>query len=267
MLGLFPFPISSALLCFPPPAFLIPLVSLSSCTVSVFHRFFLFIPLYFSNSVSLSVPQPTSVSLYLSHLKEEYVYEKIKTRTGCLWVRFSAAQQPMESFQPARSSSINWLYACRFPDHSLLCHPSRWYKTLEAKDTQKNVTVPRANGLWNESAWPTCSSWPPHNGDPQLPPANPEGKQEETCPRSESTEKIRRVCWMQIAQAKIFPSPVLCNPPNVPTVWGSKDPKESEDLDLTHSFATNWLQPWVGHLSLLGHHVLIYKRRSTNAIN
>ena len=49
----------------------------------------------------------------------------------------SAAQQLMEIFHPARSSSINWVYASRFPDHSLLRPPSRWYKTLEAKDTKK----------------------------------------------------------------------------------------------------------------------------------
>ena len=179
------------------------------CLSLILHRLcvsqvlFLFAPINFSYTVPLSVPQSTFVSLYLSHS----VGRKKKSKPG---QGVSAAQQLMEIFHPARSSSINWVYASRFPDHSLLRPPSRPYKTLEAKDTEKkkkSVTVPRANGLWNESAWPTCSTRPPHSGKPPLAQSNPEEKEEETCSKSESAE-IRRACWMQRAQAKIFRSPV-----------------------------------------------------------
>ena len=105
-------------------------LSLTLHRLCVSQVLFLFAPLNFSYTVPLSVPQSTFVSLYLSHS----VGRKKKSKPG---QGVSAAQQLMEIFHPARSSSINWVYASRFPDHSLLRPPSRWYKTLEAKDTKK----------------------------------------------------------------------------------------------------------------------------------
>lgn len=252
-----------------PSAFLVPLaVSLSSCTVALFHKFFffLFLSLHFCFLFCRSVYLCLPVSFPLDNgvdIQAGRRGKKLKPGQG---VSGWSSRQPMESFQPAKSSSFNWLCASRFPDQSLLRQPSRWYKTWGAVDTKKD-TVPRANGLWNQNAWPTRSVWPPHSGDPQLAQSNIEGKQEEICPRSESTDKTRRICQTQTAQAKTLPSSAPFNPPNVPTKWGSKDPKESADLGMTHSFATNWLWPWLSHVPFLGRRVLIYKGRNTNSIN
>ena len=128
-----PLSFSSESFCFPPCLSDPSDVCLSSCTISVSQVLFLFAPLNLSNTVPLSVPQSTSVSLYLSH-SEGTKKKKKKSKPG---QGVSAAQQLIEIFHPVRSSSINWVCASRFPDHSLLRPPSRWCKTLEAKDTKK----------------------------------------------------------------------------------------------------------------------------------
>lgn len=108
----------------------------------------------------------------------------IRIRASIFWVRFSAVGG---KFVPGKLNFINWFYSSKSPDHSLLLQPSKWCKTSEAREPGK-VAVPRTNGLWNENAQPTCSAWPPHSGELQLALAKQRGKQEESCPRFESTE-------------------------------------------------------------------------------
>ena len=231
---------------------------------SVFHRFCFFVS-YFSNSASLPVSQSTSVSLYLSHFEEYRVNEDLWEAKNQNQDRVSLSEVLSSQWKVLSSqmSPIKWIYAS---DSQTVASSANLAGDIRPgrPRIQKKVTVPRTNGLWNENAWPTCSVWPPRSGDLQLAQAYAERKQEEICPRTESIEKTRRVFQMQIAQARIVPSPMPSNPPNMPMVWVSRDPKESADLDLTH---TNWLRPWVGHFSFLGHYVLIYKGRSTNPIN
>lgn len=152
----------------------------------------------------------------------------------------------------------------RFPDRSLLRQPSRWRKTWEAKEIKKKLLCQELMAYEMKMLGPPA----PHDhltvGTHSWPKSTLR-EQEETCPGSESTEKTRESAKCIWLKSRFFPHLLPSNPPNTP-IWGTEDPKESADLGLTHSFATNWLWPWVGQFSFLSHHLQREEHKSHQQI-
>lgn len=147
------------------PVFLIPL-SIPSCMLFLFHRFSMVL-VFLSPYISLSLPFCLPVSLLPWRTVNKQRFEGGKKSKSGQVISGWNSQQPKASFLPIKFSPINLLYPSRFPDHSLFLLTSRQHKTCEVRDTGK-VTVPKANGVWNENAQPTCSTWSPHSGNLQL---------------------------------------------------------------------------------------------------